>query len=283
MSEDLKILVVDDEEIILNIFKEYLESNNNYTVLTAGDGLDALEIIKKEEINCCFTDISMPRMDGVELTERIQAYDNTIPVVVMTGFPSMDSAINTLKNGVVDFLTKPIKMDQIPLAIERVMRGRSLFVDNILLKEEAKRNERLLKINQELKQKIKEVETMNLILQQLDQVTTSKDLFNILVDLSGEVTTCDEAHFCISGQGLTAPLVIASFFRDKDRTVVGVECIEEGIIRKVAYEGIPLLKRENDSSHSIMAIPLKIRSRVFGILISLIRDASISWQKRHLS
>ncbi len=150
MNEDLKILVVDDEEIILNVFQDYLESTNNYTVITARDGIEALEIIEKEEINCCFTDIAMPRMNGVKLTERIQAYDNTIPVVVMTGNPSMDSAINTLKNGVVDFLTKPIKMDQIPLAIERAMRGRSLFVDNILLKEEAKKKERLLKINQEL-------------------------------------------------------------------------------------------------------------------------------------
>ncbi len=282
MNEDLKILVVDDEEIILNVFQDYLESTNNYTVITARDGIEALEIIEKEEINCCFTDIAMPRMNGVKLTERIQAYDNTIPVVVMTGNPSMDSAINTLKNGVVDFLTKPIKMDQIPLAIERAMRGRSLFVDNILLKEEAKKNERLLKINQELKQKIKEVETMNLILQQLDQITTSKDLFDILVDLSGEVTTCDDAHFCIFAQEMTAPLVIASFFRDKDRTVVDAGCIEENIVRKVGDEGIPLLKRGSDGNHSVMAIPLKIRSRVFGILIATIRDGNHHFSEKEL-
>ena len=283
MNEDLKILVVDDEEIILNIFKEYLECTNSYTVITARDGIEALEIIKKEEISCCFTDIAMPRMNGVELAERIQAYDNTIPVVVMTGYPSMDSAINTLKNGVVDFLTKPIKMEQIPLAIERVMRGRSLFVDNILLKEEAKKNERLLKINQELKQKIKEVETMNLILQQLDQITTSKDLFDLLVDLSGEVTTCDDAHFCIFAQEMTAPLVIASFFRrDKDKIAVDAGYIEENIIRKVGYEGIPLLKKGSDGNHSVMAIPLKIRSRVFGILISTIRNGNHHFSEKEL-
>ncbi len=283
MNEDLKILVVDDEEIILNIFKEYLESTNSYTVITARDGIEALEIIKKEEINCCFTDIAMPRMNGVELAERIQAYDNTIPVFVMTGYPSMDSAIKTLKNGVVDFLTKPIKMEQIPLAIERVMRGRSLFVDNILLKEEAKKNERLLKINQELKQKIKEVETMNLILQQLDQITTSKDLFDILVDLSGEVTTCDDAHFCIFAQEMTAPSVIASFFRrDKDKTAVDAGYIEENIVRKVGYEGIPLLKKGSDGNHSVMAIPLKIRSRVFGILISTIRNGNHHFSEKEL-
>lgn len=282
MNENLKILVVDDEEMILNIFREYLESMNNYTVFTASDGLEALDIIKKEEINCCFTDLVMPRLDGLELTERIHLYDNTIPVVVMTGYPSMDNAIKTLKNGVVDFLTKPIKMDQICLAIERVMRERSLFVDNLLLKEEAKRNEKLREINQELHQKIKEVETINLILQQLDQAATSRDLFTILVDLSGEVTSCDEAHFCISGQGMRDPVIITSFFKDKDRTIGDAGCIEEDIIKKVEDDGIPLLIRENDNNDSIMAIPLKIRSRVFGILISLIRDSKRYFNEKDL-
>ncbi len=282
MNENLKILVVDDEEMILNIFREYLESMNNYTVFTASDGLEALDIVKKEEINCCFTDLVMPRLGGLELTERIHLYDNTIPVVVMTGYPSMDSAIKTLKNGVVDFLTKPIKMDQISLAIERVMRERSLFVDNLLLKEEAKRNERLRAINQELHQKIKEVETINLILQQLDQAATSRDLFTILVDLSGEVTSCDEAHFCISGQGMRDPVIITSFFKDKDKTIGDAGCIEGDIIKKVEDDGIPLLIRENDNNDSIMAIPLKIRSRVFGILISLIRDSKRYFNEKDL-
>ena len=282
MNENLKILVVDDEEMILNIFREYLESMNNYTVFTASDGLEALDIVKKEEINCCFTDLVMPRLDGLELTERIHLYDNTIPVVVMTGYPSMDSAIKTLKNGVVDFLTKPIKMDQISLAIERVMRERSLFVDNLLLKEEAKRNERLREINKELHQKIKEVETINLILQHLDQAATSRDLFTILVDLSGEVTSCDEAHFCISGQGMRDPVIITSFFKDKDKTIGDAGCIEEDIIKKVEDDGMPLLIRENDNNGSIMAIPLKIRSRVFGILISLIRDSKRYFNEKDL-
>jgi putative nucleotidyltransferase with HDIG domain len=147
MHENSKILVVDDEESIRNVFRQYLEATDNYTVLTARDGLEALEIIKREGINCCFTDISMPRLDGVALTEKIHAYDNTIPVVVMTGYPTMDNAINTLKNGVVDFLTKPIKMEEIPSTINRVLRERSLFVDNILSKEKNERNEKLLSIH----------------------------------------------------------------------------------------------------------------------------------------
>jgi len=271
MNEDLKILVVDDEEIILTVFREYLEATKNYTVLTTTDGFEALEIIKNEEIDCCFTDISMPKLDGLELTKRIHLHDNTIPVIIMTGNPSMDNAIETLKNGVVDFLTKPIKMDQLHNIINKVMMERSLFVDNILLKEEAQKNRKLLGINQELQQKIKEVETTNLVLQQLDQVKTSKDLFNTLVQLSGDITSCDEAHFCIFTQKMTSPEIITSFVRDKDKAVANAGFVEKDIVKKVADDGMPFLIRGNNGNGSVMAIPLKIRSKVFGILSLLIR------------
>lgn len=270
MKDYLKILVVDDEEIILSIFREYLEATNNYTVLTATDGFEALEIIKTEEIDCCFTDISMPRLDGLELTKRIHLHDNTIPVIIMTGNPSMNNAIETLKNGVVDFLTKPIKMDQLNQIIDKVMMERSLFVDNILLKEEAQKNRKLLSINQELQQKIKEVESMNLILQQLDQAKTSKDLFSTLVELSGEITSCDEAHFSIFTQEMTTPKPITSFVRDNTRAIGDANFIERETIKKVAADGMPFLIKKNNGNGSVMAVPLKIRSKVFGILFLLI-------------
>jgi len=161
MNETLKILVVDDEECILDIFKSYFEFETNHKLFTASDGYEAFEIIKSEPINCCFTDLSMPRLDGLELARKIYQYDNTIPVVVMTGYPSMDIAIETLKNGVVDFITKPFQMDQILPTISKVMTARSNLVENILLKEETKKSKKLAKINKELQGKIKEVETIN--------------------------------------------------------------------------------------------------------------------------
>lgn len=282
MMDNLKIVVVDDEETILNVFKQYLETTSNHTVLTAGDGLEALDIIKKEDIDCCFTDISMPNLDGVELTREIQKHDNTIPVVVMTGYPSMDNAIDTLKNGVVDFLTKPIKMDQLLYTLDRVMRERSLFVDNILLKDEAKKNEKLKEINQELKQKIREVETFNLILQKLNQASTSRDLFKILVNLSGEVTSCDEAHFVVLSQGMSEHAIINSYVRDEKQLIADAGSIGKDIIKKVMDEKMPYLIKDGKKSGSLMAIPLRIRSEVFGILVSLRRDEALPFNERDL-
>ena len=282
MDKHLNILVVDDEENIREIFKEYLESVNNYNVLTAKDGFEALEIIKSEEVHCCFTDISMPRMDGIELTNKIQHYDNTIPVVVMTGYPSLDNAIKILKNGVVDFLPKPVKIEQLPITVERVTRERSLFIENVLLKDEAKKNEKIKKINKELKQKIKEVETMNLILKQLDRATTSRDLFSILVNLSAKITMCDESHFYVFGHEMSNPAVIASFIRDNNKDNRGTLNVDKNIIKKVGNDGVPLIIRKNGDNYSAMAIPLKIKSMVFGVLVSLMKDGKRNFNEKDL-
>ncbi len=282
MDKHLNILVVDDEENIREIFKEYLESVDNYNVMTAKDGFEALEIITSEEVHCCFTDISMPRMDGIELTNKIQHYDNTIPVVVMTGYPSLDNAIKILKNGVVDFLPKPVKIEQLPITVEKVTRERSLFIENVLLKEEAKKNEKIKKINKELKQKIKEVETMNLILKQLDRATTSRDLFSILVNLSAKITMCDESHFYVFGHEMSSPVAIASFFRDNNKDSRDALNVDKNIIKKVANDGVPLINRKNGVNHSTMAIPLKIKSMVFGVLVSLMKDGKRNFNEKDL-
>ncbi len=282
MEEHLKILVVDDEESILDIFKNYLKSTTDYTVLTANDGLEAFEIIKAEEIDCCFTDLSMPRLDGLELAQKINQHDNTIPVVVMTGYPSMDNAINTLKNGVADFITKPFRMNQILPTINRVMTARSHFIENILLKEEVGKSRKLLKINQELQEKLKEVETINLILQKLDQATTSQDLFKILVNLTGKITQCDEAHFCFFAKGMKDYETISSFFRNKDKKNTGAVHIDNKIAKKVVNDGIPFLIRGKNGDGDVIAIPLKIRSSVFGILTSIIKNGKYCFSEKDL-
>lgn len=282
MNEDLKILVVDDEASIRNIFKSYIEAATSHTLLTAGDGFEALEIIKNEQIDCCFTDLSMPNLDGLELARRINQHDNTIPVVVMTGYPSMDNAIETLKNGVADFITKPFRMEEILPIISRVMAARSHFVENILLKEEAERSKKLLKVNQELQEKVKEVETVNLILQKLGQATSSQELFNTLVNLSGKITPCDEAHFCFFTRGMKDYEIVTSFFRDKERTPADAVCIEKEIAGKVADDGIPFLIKGKNGDGSIIVIPLKIRSAVFGILIAVIKSGMYCFNEKDI-
>lgn len=267
MAQRLNILVVDDEKPIREVMKEFLERRHSYRVLTAQDGFEALQIFSKEKVDCCVTDISMPGVDGLQLTERIQALDNTIPVVVMTGYPSLESAIQTLKNGVVDFLIKPVKMDQLSVVIDRAMRERALFVENILLKEEVKGKQRILDLNRELEEKIRELETVNLILRRLDHPASSRALFETLVKLCGEVTSCDEAHFVVLGQEGNEPSVISSFYEGGFKGEGETHPVRQELLDRLAMEGIPVLVKGDNGKGNLIAAPLKIRSSLFGALV----------------
>jgi putative nucleotidyltransferase with HDIG domain len=281
MNTDVKILVVDDEQPILDIFKKYL-TRDRFTVFATDNGYDALDIVSQKEIDCCFLDISMPVMDGKELAKKIHQYDNTIPMVVMTGYPTLDNAIITLKNGVADFLTKPFDMKQICFTIDRLMKERELLGNNILLKEQAQKNEQLLKINQETREKIQDMEVMNLILQELDHVTTSKDFFNKLAQLSGRITTCDQAHLCLSVQDKAGYTIIASYFNGKNESDVDLSLIERYINNKISKDDMPIILRHGNGSDNVMAIPLKIKGNLFGNLVLLKKDPRHSFKEKEL-
>jgi len=275
-------MVVDDEKSILNIFSEYLNATTSYQVFTESNGLLALEIIKSHSIDCCFLDISMPVIDGVDLAKQIHFHDKTIPIIMMTGNPSADNAIKTLKTGVVDFLTKPIDILQIPQIIKRVMKERSMFVDSLLLKELTQKNHELLNINQELQQKLKDVEIISLILQKLDQATTINYLINMLVDLAGDITLCDEAYFCNFANNRTDPSILAVFSRSNSKSASGTEKIASHNIKKVVDDKIPLIINGNGNNFSTMAVPLIIKSNVFGVLVLFINDHGCHFQRKDL-
>jgi len=203
-----KILFVDDEETILEIAREFFEQKG-YPVITAGNGPDALKLFEKETIDCCFTDIHMPGMDGIELAERIRGIDNTIPVVVMTGYPSLETTLQTIRNGVVDFLIKPVSLNQMEICLKRVLRERRLFVENLLLKKEVEGKEKLERLNQELQFKMQGLNILNKILSELSAVSSNQDVFGRVVDMTLDITGADETLFSVISSSKSTPVVVA--------------------------------------------------------------------------
>lgn len=100
------ILIVDDEQLIVKRVKTILEEYAD-TVFTAYNGLEALEILKKEEIYCVISDINMPKMNGVELIKKIRAQGNEVPFIFYTGHGNRDLMMEAIKYGAFDFLNKP--------------------------------------------------------------------------------------------------------------------------------------------------------------------------------
>lgn len=278
-SDQIKILVVDDEEGILDVTEGYFQ-RKGYEVYTAGNGIEALEILNRVKIGCVFTDINMPKMDGLALAENIRKIDSTLPVVVMTGYPSLESSIQTLKNGVVDYLIKPFSLDQMELTLKRILKERVLFVENLILKEEVERQERLKRMNTELLERVEEVNTLNRVMEDFSSIDSSHGIFNKVVDLGVEELKADKVFFHIySDQDKSMVLAASSDCGIEDGTVRSLfgkalsKSANEFILDVLNKNHDPCLMSEpeknkylDDVIHSLIVVPLKIRDKVFGVV-----------------
>jgi DNA-binding NtrC family response regulator len=129
------ILVVDDEPLVRRSLSEFL-TLQGYCVSTAEGAVEALELLKKYTADIVITDIKMPEISGIQLLRRIKKEYSDTPVILITGYGSIESAVETIKEGAYDYVTKPIMDGEIKLVIERLINQRSLQEKNIKLKEQ---------------------------------------------------------------------------------------------------------------------------------------------------
>ena len=121
MSEEKKVLIIDDEKNIRMTLEKAL-SNADYSVQTAYNGEEALEILQKEEISVILLDMKLPGMDGTEVLSKINELDYETKVIIITGYSSVDSAVETMKQGAVDYLRKPFKPEEIVNLVKEVFK-----------------------------------------------------------------------------------------------------------------------------------------------------------------
>ncbi len=133
-EERPRILVVDDEPIIREVLSDYLASQG-YIVETAENGAVALQELKKKRFQLMMTDLKMPVMGGAELLAELVKTKIQVTVIVMTAYATVETAIQTMKNGAYDYIMKPFKIDEITLMVERALEKDRLQRENIQLKE----------------------------------------------------------------------------------------------------------------------------------------------------
>ncbi len=120
-----KILVVDDELNMRMVLKAMLKKEG-YEVTTAADGIEALEILGREKVAVVATDLRMPRLDGMGLLERILKEDPSLPVIMMTAYGTVANAVDALKKGAFDYLTKPFEQDELKMIILKAVKTRMM-------------------------------------------------------------------------------------------------------------------------------------------------------------
>ncbi len=129
-----KILIIDDEESIRNVLRDILEMED-YEVDEAKDGINALSKVKKADFDAVICDIKMPKMDGMEVLERIQILRPDIPVIMISGHGDIDTAVETVKKGAFDYISKPPDLNRLLITIRNALDKSSLVSETKVLKK----------------------------------------------------------------------------------------------------------------------------------------------------
>ncbi len=131
-----KILIVDDEKGMLELLSMTFKHKTDYEVITTTDPVEVPRILAENDIDIVISDLRMPEIDGIELMDYVKQVDETIPFIVITAYGTIESAVEAMKKGAFDYITKPFRKEQIILTVDRAMKMRQLQKENIKLKEQ---------------------------------------------------------------------------------------------------------------------------------------------------
>jgi DNA-binding NtrC family response regulator len=140
MQETVKILVVDDEEPLRRLLRKEL-ARKGFSVETAPDGESALSLLKEATFDVILLDIVMPGIDGISLMKKMKTDPSSPVIIVLTGKATVETAVEAMKNGAYDYLSKPYKLDELAIVINRAYEFGKLSIKSRLLEQELVRKE----------------------------------------------------------------------------------------------------------------------------------------------
>lgn len=172
-----RVLVVDDEVNVLDILRDFL-TDQNYYVETAGSGEEGIDKLRTQDFDLVVADINLPGIDGLEVVRSAKAHDENICIIVVTGFASTSTAIEALRQGAYDYVTKPFDLREVAQIIERGLERRRLTIENKrLLRSLTEVNVELQRHEQILKEQVKtKTRRMTTLYEAGKQISASLDL-----------------------------------------------------------------------------------------------------------
>jgi response regulator RpfG family c-di-GMP phosphodiesterase len=272
------ILVVDDEPELRKVLQERL-TRMGYTVTTAQHGQEALMLMETAEFDLLLSDIHMPRVSGLELLCKVKERFPLLPVVMITGAPSLDVAIDVMKQGAADFITKPFHFAYIEQVLSRLMRERRLLLENMELSKELAQQKQIERLNRALSKKIDELAALYTISETFNAIDEKVDILEQIVSLAAQISEAEQVSLFLldnEPQGIT--LHISSH---KEQALFGSFPVAKGeaLVRRVAEErqayfrysgedGWCLEKEFNPHTTPLLSLmlPIMIRDSVLGVL-----------------
>ncbi len=259
-----KILIVDDELSVRELLSEMITYTCGYPTDCAVDGLDGLDKIQHNEYELVFTDMKMPRLNGLDFLKKVKMQKPYLPVVLITAYSNIDLAVKAMKEGASDFVTKPFKPQELKLIIDKLL-SEKMFLSEIA--EDCDCNMVMEKLNSNLYQKLREISTLYFASAELDEIFDNKELFEKTVDIAERLFKVKEASFGIV-QDTNIEIKNAVGCEKKMLPIKGT--IFEKVLRTKTYYIAPPgeINPHNGAplNSPFFSIPFILNSKVVGVL-----------------
>jgi len=297
MDKQTRILVVDDEPRICHLIEELLKLEG-YQIDVSFSGTDALEMIKKYNYQMLITDLKMPGIDGLELIQKAKEQNPEIRTIMVSGYTTVDTAVQSLRHGVDDYITKPFNIFELKKAVKQTLHTHQVATENVqLLKDLKKANrelninkkglaeevqitgEQLTKANKELVQRINELDTINEISKAITLVLDMDELLNLcLNEINGKLKVKHSSIMLIDEKRYE--LVVRASQGHRSMQVLGkTQKLDEGVAGRVVTERKPILvkdirydsrfnrrERPDYKTKSFVSAPLPLGQKVLGVI-----------------
>jgi putative nucleotidyltransferase with HDIG domain len=248
-SEKARVLVVDDERFIRDVLADFL-AMEGYFVRTAEDGANAIQELSASAFDIVLTDLKMPNLGGLELLQHItEAHPKTL-TIIMTGFGTVETAINAMKRGAHDYVLKPFKADEIVQVVHRAMKHRRLEAENLRLREALS----LYKVSEAI--------TASLSMDELVETLNTSALNDTHADVAltwledGEGTYVERARHHARDCGHFKGALEADAVRERLNT--------EAAILEHTDRAQPFFSDADPRVQSCVLLPLRMRERLLG-------------------